>query len=72
MNTTVVGKDGLVDTMDSLSSLVTNKLVESLDDRLKPHMPYYLAMELVDPTASGGNPLPITWNAVKDICEKHE
>ena len=72
MKTPVVGKDGLVTSMDSLSSLVAEKLVTSLKDRIKPYMPYYLAMELIDPTAPRGNPLATTWNAVKDICEKYD
>lgn len=35
-------------------------------------MPYYLAMKLIDPTTSRGNPFPTTWNAVKDICKNHD
>ena len=29
-------------------------------------------MKLIDPTAPRGNPVATTWNAVKDICEKHD
>ena len=57
MKTPVVGKVGLVTSIDSLSSLVAEKLVTSLEDCLKPYMPYYLAMELIDPTAPRGNPV---------------
>ena len=72
MKTPAIGNDGLVDTMDSLYFLVANKLMESLGNRLRPYMTYYLAIELIDLTASRENPLPTIWNAVKDICEKYE
>ena len=60
MKIPVVGKHGLVACVDSLSFSVANKLLESLESRLDPYMPYYLAMELIDPTGSRGNPLDTT------------
>ena len=72
MTTPVIKKDGLVDTMDSLTSLVANKLVESLDDRLKLYISYYIAKQITDPITSRRNPLPSTLNAIKDIYEKHK
>ena len=70
MKISVVGENGLVECMNSLSFTVATKLVESLKSRLDPYMPYYFAMELIDPTASRGIPLPTTWIAVDDICKK--
>ena len=72
MKISVVGKNGLVECMNSLSFTVATKLVESLKSCLDPYMPYYFAMELIDPTASRGIPLPTTWIAVDDICKKHD
>ena len=51
---------------------MATKLVESLKSCLDPYMPYYFAMELIDPTASRGVPLPTIWIAVDDICKKHD
>ena len=72
MKISVVGGNGLVECMNSLSFTVATRLVESLKSRLDPCMPYYFAMELIDPTASRGIPSPTTWIAVEDICKKHD
>ena len=72
MKIPVVGENGLVECMNSLSFTVATRLVESLKSRLDPCMPYYFAMELIDPTASRGIPSPTTWIAVEDICKKHD
>ena len=72
MKISVLGKDGLVESMNSLSFTVATKLVESLKSRLDPYMPYYSAIELIDSTTLRGIPLPTTWIAVDDICKKHD
>ena len=70
MKIPVVGENGLVECMNSLSFPVATRLVESLKRRLDPYMLYYFAMELIDPIVSRGIPLPTTWIAVEHICKK--
>ena len=69
MKISVLGKDGLVESMNSLSFTVATKLVESLKSRLDPYMPYYSAIELINSTTSRGIPLPTTWIDVDGICK---
>lgn len=72
MKISVVGNHGLVECMDSLLFTVATKLVERLKSCLDSYMPYYFAMELIDPTASRGKHLPTTWIDVNDIFKKHD
>ena len=64
-----VGKNGLIECMNSLSFAVENRLVESIKSRIDPRMPCYFDTELIDPTVSRGIPLPTTWIAVEYTCK---
>ena len=70
MKMLVVGKNGLVEYVNSLSFTVATRQMESLKSCLDPHMLCYFTMELIDPTTSGIIHAPATWIAVEDMCKK--
>ena len=67
-----INKALLVNYMDKIAHNVAKQLLKSLQVRLKPYMSFYLAMELIDPTAPATDHSADTWSAVKDICIKYE
>ena len=72
MSDPCVDKKSLVSAIDSIGKSFCSTLIDSLQKRLEPYMPFFEAMELIDPTA----PMQIgikdaTWEAVRDICNRN-
>ena len=67
-----INKVSLINNIDMIANNVANELLNSLQVRLEPYMQFYLAMELIDPTAPASDPSPGTWSAVKEICIKYD
>ena len=69
MLTNVVDKHDLVDAVDALGKSFASDVVKRMDAIIKVYMPYYCAMELIDPTAPDMPVKDSTWAAVKDLCD---
>ena len=71
MLTDVVDKHDLVDAVDAIGKSFASDVVKRMDARIKVYMPYYCAMELIDPTAPDMPVKDSTWAAVKDLCDRY-
>ena len=61
MLNSTIGKRELVELIDAVRENVSNAFLDSLETRLEPYMPFYLAMELIDPTGPGVVTTEETW-----------
>jgi hypothetical protein len=71
MLTDAIGKDDLVAGVDAIGKQFASDIVSGMDQRTKVYMPYYLAMELIDPTAPDTVVSNTTWSAVEDLCDRY-
>ena len=68
----LICKEGLVKYLERVSKDVATELVKGLENRLSPYTSFYSAMELIDPTAPGGQVSIETWEAVEVLCKKYD
>ena len=50
MSVPAISKIALVEKIDEVGVSFSGELVRSLEERLEPYIPYYGAMEVIDPT----------------------
>ena len=50
MSVPAISKIALVEKIDEVGVSISGELVRSLEERLEPYIPYYEAMEVIDPT----------------------
>ena len=72
MKTPSIAKVGLVEAMDQIGTTFALDFVKSMDARLEPYMPYYEAMEVIDPTAANIHIKDAGWVAVEDLCKRYD
>ena len=72
LKATILAQD-LADALKEKLTLVATKLSANVEARVEPYMPYFLAFELIDLTASNKEVLPVnqtTWDAIEDVVDR--
>ena len=62
----------LLTTVNDIVESFAASVLRDYNRRTEPYMPYYKAMELIDPTCTASDAFPVTLrHAVRDICKTH-